>query len=379
MGEDVSVILSYKYRLMPTRAQHRALERILEDQRQLYNAALSERIDCYRKTGNGRSYMDQCKAVVEWRSDDPLAASVPANLQRWTLKRLDDAYKAFFRRLNIRNGKAGFPRFRGRGRWSSFGFAEFSGIRFDGRRLRFNGLPSGLRVHTHRAMPEGKILSCTFTRDAKGWSVSFQKRVACESRRDPIRVIGIDVGLTSLATLSDGSAIPNVRPAKRAEREMCFRQRALARCKRGSNRRKKVRAQVARLHRRIANARATHLHQTTAGLVNSYDLIAVEKLNVKGMARSMLAKSVHDASWGRLRQMLSYKAARAGARVVEVDPRNTSQACSCCGVIVPKALSTRIHECVECGTALDRDHNAAINILHRALRHDGRTMPPWRR
>lgn len=366
--EDVqSIVLSYKYRLLPTRAQHRALERILEDQRQLYNAALQERIDCYRKTRKGLTYIDQCKSVVQWRSEDLCAAGIPANLQRWTLKRIDDAYKAFFRRLKAHNGKVGFPRFRGKGRFNSFGFAEFSGIRFDGRRIRFNGLSGGLRVHVHRGLPEGKPLSCTFTRDGKDWSACFQMRVPCAEKRQPVRSIGIDVGLTSLATLSDGTAIPNPRHAKRAERELRRRQRALARCKRGSNRRKKVRAQAARLHRKVADTRATHLHQVSADLISRFDLIAVEKLNVKGLAGSMLARSVHDASWGRFRQMLAYKAEWAGCELIEVDPRNTSQACSGCGVIVPKTLAHRRHYCPHCGTDLDRDHNAAINILRLAV------------
>ena len=364
--EDVqSIVLSYKYRLLPTRAQHRALERILEDQRQLYNAALQERIDCYRKTGGGRTYIDQCKAVTEGGGACPAAAETPANLQRWTLKRLDDAYKAFFRRLKKRDGKAGFPRFRGRGRFNSFGFNEFSGIRFDGRRIRFNGLPSGLRVHMHRAMPNGRPLSCTFTRDGKGWSVSFQVRVPCAEKRQSVRSIGIDVGLTSLATLSDGTAFPNPRHAKRAERELRRRQRALARCKRGSNRRNKVRAQVARLHRKVADTRSTHLHQVSADLVRRFDLIAVEKLNVKGMARGMLAKSVHDASWGRLRQFIAYKAEKAGVQLIEVDPRHTSQTCPGCGRVAAKTLAQRTHEC-DCGCCLDRDHAAARVILGKA-------------
>lgn len=369
MADEVlpSICLSFKYRLLPTQAQHRALDRILEDQRHLYNAALAERIDCYRKTGMGRSYIDQCGALTEWRRWDADAAAFPANLQRWTLKRLDDAYKGFFRRLKHRNGKAGFPRFRSMSRFNSFGFSEFSGIRFDGKRLRFLTMPGGLRVHLHRSLPEGKMLSCTFTKDGKGWSISIQMRVPCAERRPLMRATGVDVGLTHLATLSDGSTIPNQRHAKRTERELRRRQRALARCKRGSNRRKKVRAKFTRHHRKVADARATYLHQVSADLVKRFDMIAVEKLNVKGMAGSMLAKSVHDASWGKLRQLLAYKAEWAGCELIDVDPKNTSQACSGCGVIVPKSLSVREHSCPACGTVLDRDHNAAINILHKAV------------
>lgn len=362
-----TIILSYKYRLLPTKAQHAALNDILEQQRILYNAALEERIDCYRKTGLSRTYIDQCMAITEWRQSDEEARSTPVNLQRWTLKRLDEAYKGFFDRLK-RGDKAGFPRFRGNGWWKSFGFNELLGLRFDGKRIRFKSLPGSLRVHLHRPPPpDADLRSCTFTKDAKGWHVVFQLKTAAQPRNSANRHIGIDVGLTSLATLSDGTSIPNPRCAKRAEKELRRRQRALSRCKKGSNRRKKVRAGVARLHRKVKNTRETHLHQLSADLISKYDLIAVEKLNMKGMTKSRLAKSVHDASWGKFRQMLAYKAAKAGCELVEVDPRNTSQACSGCGVIVPKELHVRTHDCPDCGLVLDRDHNAAINILHKAV------------
>lgn len=367
MAEKSGQVLTFKYRLLPTAVQHSALRRILEEQRDLYNAALQERIGCYAKTGKGRTYVDQCRALTAWRGDDSVAAENPTALQRWTLRRLDQAYKGFYRRLKATNGNAGFPRFRGKGWWHSFGFSEFSGIKFDGKRLRFKTFPGGLRVHLHRPLPEGQLLSCAFTQDGKGWTIGIQMRTPCAERRASVNSIGVDVGLTHLATLSDGSTIPNPRPAKRAERELRRRQRALSRCKLGSNNRGKARKWVARIHTKVANTRSTHLHQVSASIVRRFDLIAVEKLNVRGLAAGMLAKSVNDASWGKLRLLLAYKAERAGAQIVEVDPRYTSQACSGCGAIVPKPLSVRTHSCPHCDLVLDRDHNAAINILRRAV------------
>ncbi len=147
------MILTYRYRLLLLKSQYRALERLCASQRELYNAALEERIDSYRKTGKTRTYIDQCKALTECRQELPDMSELPANVQRWTLKRLDDAFQGFFRRLKARSGKAGFPRFRGKGRWEAFGFAEFRGIRFDGKRLRFAGMPGGgLKVHLHREL-----------------------------------------------------------------------------------------------------------------------------------------------------------------------------------------------------------------------------------
>ncbi len=362
------MILAYKYRLLPTKRQHEALERILEGERQLYNAALEERIDCYKKTGKTRTYYDQCKALTEWRRSDETACVVPIRLQRWTLKRIDGAFSDFFRRVKSKNGKAGFPRFRSIGRWRSFGFKEFSGgVQLNGRHLSFKGLPGRLRVHLHRKLPKNlAIKSCVFTQDHKGWAVCFLVEVFCRKRISN-RSIGVDVGIVHLATLSNGEHIPNIRVAKRTERGMRIIQRAFSRCKYNSKRRKKTRQRVVQLHLKIKNTRRTYLHQVSKKLIKNYDLMAVEKLNVKVLAQSALASSVHDASWGILLNMLRYKAEKAGARLIEVDPKYTSQDCSGCGFRVKKKLSDRVHECPNCGLVLDRDVNAARNILHRAV------------
>ena len=360
-----TLILSYRYRLLPSKRQHAALKHILEEQRILYNAALQERIECYKKTGKSRSYMDQCRGLSEWRKED---ADLPANLQRWTLKRLDNAYSAFFRRLKKSSGKAGFPRFRSKSRWKSFGFAEFSGIQLKNNRLYFKGMPSGLKIHLHRLLPENAdIRSCTFTHDLKGWYVSLQVKILCAEKREIVNPIGIDVGLKEFAVFSDETVIPNPRIARKAQKQLRVAQRALSRAKRGSKRRLEAKRRVAVLHRKIANTRNTFLHQISADIVKQYDAIAVEKLNVANMVHSTMAKSIHDASWSTFFQMLNYKAARAGVQLVSVDPRNTSQLCSGCGAIVKKRLKDRVHACEECGLVLDRDHNAAINILARGI------------
>jgi putative transposase len=358
------VIRTYKYRLLPSRKQHLALTTILSSQRDLYNAALESRIDLYRKTGKSASYFSQCKELAQLRSE-PDFATLPSNLQRATLKRLDVAYQAFFRRVK-RGEKPGFPRFKGIGWWNSFGFTEFRGITLQSNRIRFKGIPGRLRIHIHRTMPEGKILCCQFRRDAKGWHVCFQVRIDALPLAITGKAAGIDMGLSSLVVLSSGEAIPNVRASRRHERDLRRRQRALSRCRKGSNGRRKAREAVARLHMSIRNTRHTYLHQVSARLVRENDVIKIEKLNVKGMAAGILAKSVNDAAWSTLKQMLAYKAEYAGRQLIEIDPRNTTQACSGCGVIVPKTLSDRWHDCPECGLSLDRDHNAALNILGRS-------------
>jgi len=362
------MILTYRYQLRTTARQRAELQAILDQQRWLYNEALGWRTFAYEVYGASVTYMDQCRWVTYKRSQDDRLSSLPANVQRATLKRLDTAFSGFFSRVR-RGEKPGYPRFRGRDRFDSFGFAEFVGIRLTGKQLRFKGVSGGLKINLHRPLPGyEKILSCSFKRKANGrWEVALVLRVPTPDRKPVETAVGIDVGLTTLATLSTGEEIPNVRPTIQAERELRVAQRALSRCQRGSNRRAKVKASVNRIHETIRNTRSTYLHQVSADLVRRFDLIAVEDLNIRGLAQTRLAKSITDAAWGRLRFMLTYKAECAGCQLVAVDARYTSQDCSRCGERVPKPLSERVHSCPSCGLVLGRDHNAALNILHRGV------------
>jgi putative transposase len=359
------MILTFQYRLLPSKAQHRALEQILESQRQLYNAALEERIEAYRKAGKTLNYFNQTKSLTEWRASDPEASQVPANLQRATLKRLDEAYRGFFRRIRA-GERPGFPRFRGKGWFKSFGFREFAGITLKNGRLRFKGMRGSLRVHWHRELPEGSIKACIFKRDTDGWRVAFVLEIGEVHPRRTMSAVGVDLGISTFAVLSDGSFIPSLRAARKAEKRVRVAQRAVDRKKRGSAGKRKARVRLARCHAEAARQRRDHLHQASARLVRDYDAIAVEKLNVKGLARGALAKDVHDASWATFISMLRYKAEKAGVRLIEVDPQDTTQDCSRCGTRVRKNLDVRWHHCLDCGLSMDRDLNAARNILNRA-------------
>ncbi len=360
------MILTYRYRLLPTKQQHRTLEAILESQRELYNAALEERIGAYRKKGITLNYIAQTKGLTEWRQSDSDARLLPVSLQRATLKRLDEAYKGFFRRA--KNGDTpGFPRFQGQGRFSSFGFREFSGITLAADRIRFRGMPGALRFHLHRPIPlDALIKSCTLRRGVKGWYVALSAKVAAPPPRQGDSKVGVDLGINTFAALSDGGFIPSLRAARRSERRLRLMQRALSRKKADSRCRLKAKAMVARCHADAGRQRTNHLHQASARLVRDYNVIVVESLNIRALACSSLAKDVRDASWARFISMLRYKAEWAGARLIEVDCRNTTQDCSECGTKVPKNLGVRIHDCPNCGLSIDRDLNAARNILRRA-------------
>jgi putative transposase len=364
-AQDSTVNRTFKFRLLPSKRQRKTLSEILESQRDLYNGAMEHRIGAWRKAKKTLTLYDQQIGLTELRRE-PEFSGIPANLQRWTLRRVNDTFTAFFRRVK-RGDKAGYPRFKAHRRWRSFGFAAFSGLTLHEGRIRFKGLPSSLRVHLHRPVPDGKLLSCTFTRDVKGWYISIQVRIARQLLPSTGRSVGINVGLKELCVLSTGESIPNPQTARRAEREVRVKRRALARCKWGSKGGQKTLQDMRRRLSRIQCSRHTYLHQISAGIVKAHDLIAMETLNLAAIAKGMLARSVSDAGLGKLKQMIAYKAESAGRTFIEVDPRYTTQACSECGTIVPKKLSERWHSCPHCGLEMDRDENAAINILRKGV------------
>lgn len=400
--------LTYEYRLRPSRAQYAALERLLEMTRVLYNAALEARISKWTyakrlvaRRGSDRpdakldgwtpdSYVTQCAEMTRIRADDPEGyGALPSTLCREPLKRVDLAFKAFFRRVS--DGQSpGFPRFKGKGRWRSFGLTEFSGIRLIGSKLHFAGVCGGLAVHMHRPLPaDCSIRAARFSRDAQGWKVSLQLGIAEQQdahvrawRGDSRPAVGVDLGILSFAALSNGESIANPRVGRRAAAMLKRRQQALARCKRGSRRRRKVARSVARSHLRLGDARRTFLHQQSARLARTYGTIVVEQLQLRNMTRSAkgtidepgtmvrqkagLNRELLDVALSSFINMLRYKAERAGGEIIEVKPHGTSQTCSGCGATVPKDLSARMHDCPHCGLSIDRDLNAARNILARA-------------
>jgi putative transposase len=225
-------------------------------------------------------------------------------------------------------------------------------------------MPGEIKVKWHRALPSVPT-SAILTRQNGKWFAVFHVEVAAAEQRED-ETVGIDLGLTSLIALSTGETVERPGWTKRAAKGLRRRQRALARCRRGSKRRIKVRARLSVYQGRIGRHRADFAHKLTAGLVTRFSDIGVEDLNVKGLARGMLAKHVNDAAWTQIVSMLDYKAAKAGGRIVKVDPRGTSQTCPDCGIIAAKTLAIREHRC-ECGCSLDRDVAAAIIVHQRAF------------
>lgn len=356
--------LSYRYRIEPNRMQTSALSEMLGDFCELYNAALEHRIEAYRK-GVSVKCNEQIVTLPVIRRDAPdTHGRWSCTAQQQVLRKLDKSFKAFFGRIK-RGAKAGFPRFRSRARYHAADFRVGDGmtIRKSGK-LGFVGVPGEIRVRWHRELPS-KPKSAILTRQAGKWYIIFHVEVAPVERASPDS-IGIDLGLTSFVALSSGDTVDRPNFTKRAEKNLRRLQRSLARCKRGSNVRRKRKDAVAKYQAHIANSRRDFLHKQSRAIVNRFGRIAVEDLSIKGLARSMLAKSVHDASWGQFVSMIRYKAESAGCEMIEVDPRGTSQTCPECGTVAVKTLAEREHRC-DCGCVLDRDVAAAMVVHFRAF------------
>lgn len=363
---------SFKYRLYPNANQWRELERTLETHRRLYNQALDERMLCWDTAGVSLNFPFQSRRFTVLRKSNSHYSQLNVTSAQLTLKRLDLSYRRFFK-------TGGFPRFKGKDQFSSFSYNYVGngtqGCKIKGGKLRLQHI-GDVRVKWHRDIPpEAKIKQATIIHSNGKWYVAFAVELPDEHLEPLSAVVGVDVGLTSFVTTSDGEEMGDSKILDRNLKQLRRRNRALARCKRGSNRRKKVKHRLAALHEKVRNTRRDMQHKVSRSLVDRYGVIAAESLNIKGMIKNRrLARRIADAGWYSFIQILTYKAESAGGRVILVNPRNTSQECSSCGATVKKDLSVRIHKC-DCGCVLDRDHNAALNILKRAREEPGYAKP----
>ena len=354
---------TYKYRLLPTDVQQQALDAQLGEACHLYNAALQERRDAYQKSGVSLNYYDQANQLKEIRSAGDCVL-VNFSACQDVLRRVEKTFKAFFRRLKA-GQKAGYPRFKSRRRFDSYTLPSYGdGCRLTGSRLYVQGV-GHMKVKLHRPV-DGALKTITVKRECGTWYACFSVEVAGEPLPDTNTYTGIDVGLTAFATLADGTTIDNPRYSQRAQAKMRLAQRRVARRKRGGKNRRKAVLLLQKAHAKIKNQRADFQHKVARQLVNAYSMIAVEALHIKGLASGMLAKSVNDAGWSSFLARLAYKAEEAGRRLIQVDPRGTSQACLC-GAEVRKTLAQRWHQCPNCGLSAARDHVSAQLILGLGL------------
>jgi putative transposase len=349
----------------------------LERLRELYNAALEERREAYRRQGVTLTANQQMKELTELRVSSDEYRRIPCELAQDAITRLDRAYEAFFRRAKA-GDTPGFPRFQGKGRYSSFTFKGCAGAHAKkrwlvqgGRRLDITSV-GRVKIKLHRPLC-GRLKQVTVTLDADGhwYACLCCDQIAPGSAIPTGQGVGVDVGISTLLALSTGELVDNPRHFEGAHEALRRAQRTLSRrTDKRSRRRRKAAAALRARHARVRRTRLDAHHKTTLGLVRRFDWIAVEDLNIKGLARGRLAKQVHDAAWAQFIRILASKAECAGRELIRVNPRGTSQICSECGVEVRKDLRVRVHDCPHCGYRADRDVNAARNIY--ALGHSAR-------
>lgn len=360
---------SYKFRIYPKQSEAEIMQKVLNSCRCLYNDSLAERKEAYKNKGDSINYYDQAKMLTYRKDDNPSLKETHSQILQDVLKRLDTAYQNFFRRVK-QGDTPGFPRFKGYDRYDSFTYPQ-SGWKFIGKKKLKLSKIGIVKIRMHRSIPaEAKIKTCTIKREADQWYVIFSTELPDPETpkiHEILNPIGIDVGIKELAVLSNGEKIANPKWLRESEKKMANEQRRLSRKRKGSNNRKKQKVKVQKVHRKITNQRSDFLHKVSTELVKTYDLIVFEDLKIKNMVKNhFLAKSIVDASWNQLISYTTYKAEEAGAIVELVDPKGTSQECSSCGAAVSKTLAIRTHKCPHCGLVMDRDENAARNILARS-------------
>jgi putative transposase len=359
---------SFQYRIFPTKKQTKILEEQLEACRWLYNETLAYRMNAYEQEQRSASYFETKRRIPLLKAEHPELKLVYAQCLQNVTERVDLAFKAFFRRVKEGAEEPGYPRFKGQGRYDSFTFPQAP----DGCQIKEGKLVlfkvGHVKIILHRKM-RGTVKTCTIhCSSTDKWYATFS--CECEPERlDPIATqVGIDVGLKTFATLSNGEEIPNPRFFRKEEKALAKVQRKHSKLAKGTPERRKHRKVVARVHERIAFKRDNFTHQESRQIVDRYGVICVEDLHVNRMIHNhCLAKSIHDASWSEFFSKLSCKAEEAGRRYVAVNPAYTSQDCSKCHHRQIMPLSERVYHCPCCLLAIDRDLNAAINICGLGL------------
>jgi putative transposase len=360
---------AYRYRLYPTKSQVSRMEQTLELCRWVYNETLAMRKSAWEQEQRSISYYESKRQIPLWKKEHPELKQVYSQVLQDVSMRVDLAFKAFFRRVKA-GENPGYPRFKGKGRYDSFTYPQY-GFKLDGDRLHLSKI-GDVKIVLHRPV-EGTIKTLTIRRSSTGkWYACFSVEYDPSPVRQNNGEIGIDVGLESFATLSNGEKIENPRFFRTDEKALAKAQRRFSKAEKGTPEQKKARKIVARIHERIANRRLNFAHQTSRKVVDRFGTIVFEDLDIQNMQKNHhLAKSIADVAWNMFIRITESKAEDAGSRVVLVNPRNTSQMCSRCGMIVAKTLSDRAHSCPQCGLVMDRDQNAAINIMRLGLQSQG--------
>ena len=366
---------TFRYRIYPTKKQLTLLENTLEQCRLMYNHLLEMRKQSWELEKKGLSIYDQTGTFKALKQRIPELNAVHSQVYQELAKRIELAYLSFFRRVK-RGEKPGYPRFHGRGRYTSFTYPQYpyGGFKIGEASVSLSKIGK-VRSVIHRPL-EGKIKTCTVKKTPTGkWFVTFSCEIEKKTLPPLENFIGIDAGVISFVTLSDGTHVANPKFFKSEEKNLAKVQRGMSKHEKGSRDRRRKRKAVARVHERIANKRKDFAHKLSRKIVKDFGGIAVEDLNINNMQQdnfTCLNKSIADAAWNSFSNMLAYKAECAGRTFVRVNPAYTSQTCSRCGYRQKLKLSKRHYKCPCCELSLDRDENAALNILSLGLQAVGR-------
>ena len=355
---------TYKYRLYPTPDQEQVLDTTLWRCRTLYNCALEQRRTWWgRGQGKAATYYQQKAELPDLKAAFPAYAASHSQVLQDVLLRVERTYQGFFRRVKA-GETPGYPRYQGRERYHSFTYPQYgNGATLDGGDLTLSKI-GRVRIRLHRPR-EGTPKTVTISREADGWYAC----ICCEGvpiQPLPLtgRETGIDVGLKVFLVTAHGLVVANPRHFQASEKRIARADKAVARCQKGSKGRRKAVARRAKAYQKVKRQRCDFHHKVALQLVRDHDTIYLEDVQVANLVRNRhLSKSISDAGWRQFRTILEYQAACAGKRVIAIPAQYTTQDCSGCGERVPKSLSIRTHVCPSCGLVMDRDENAAVNIL----------------
>jgi putative transposase len=385
------MITAYKYKLRPNKSQAHQIDEWLNLLRMQYNYRLAERFNWYEST---RCSINSCSLVscsiaeikeqpdYYWQKRDllntkklfPEYGEIHSQVLQDCVARVKKSFDRYL--TQDKSGKrSGKPRFKGRGRYHSFTYTQMKQDCIENNRIALPKIGK-VKIILHRPIPDGfKIKTAQVVKNADGYYVILTLQddsVPTMSLEVNLNnSVGIDMGLKDFLITSDGDTVPIPQFARKSEKRKKLLNKSVSRKKKGSNRRRKSVKKLSKYHQKIARQRKAFHYKTSQQLLNKYDVIGFEDLNIKGLAKTRMSKSILDAGWGEFLSILQTKAANAGLMTIAVNPKGTTQNCSRCGTHVPKTIADRWHSCPSCGLELDRDVNAAINIKNIAV---GRTV-----
>ncbi|MEM6752579.1 MAG: transposase [Cyanobacteria bacterium P01_C01_bin.38] len=381
---------TYQYRLKPNKEQRENIDNALDMLRCQYNYQLAQRFNWHERN---RCSIDRCplvchlpelkdrpnkasqeRSLVQLKKERPWYKNIHSQVLQEVPKRVEKAFDRWLKG-DVNGKKSGRPRFKSVGQYKTFTYKQFKQHHFANNKITLSKI-GDVKVIVHRPILDGFIIkTVSITKKADGYYVnlSLEDKTVPKAKINFFNadngIVGIDVGLIDFYVASDNTRVAAPKYLRKAERKLKSVQRKVSRRKKGSKRRKKAIKQLGIKHKKVADTRKDFHFKTAKKLLSEYDVIAVEKLNVKGLARTRLAQSIHDAGWSQFINILTFKAENAGLRVIAVNPNGTSQECSNCGHVVKKPLSQRMHNCPVCHTSICRDWNAAQNIRNRGA-HD---------